>query len=76
MVKINDRLEVLTEERTQKQYRFNLAERDMNDLKGPMEKAIEYLNLENELTRTHNLHIQKYMYVFGYQYYVKVLINL
>lgn len=58
---INNRVEQLTEERTDKHNRCKLAEREMNDLKQPMEQAVEYLQNENELTRTKNLHIQKYL---------------
>lgn len=61
LMKINMRVETLTEERTEKHNRCKLAEREMNDLKKPMEDAVDYLKLENELTRTKNLQIQKYI---------------
>lgn len=61
LLQINNRVESLTEERTDKHNRCKLAEREMNDLKQPMEQAVEYLQNENELTRTKNLHIQKYL---------------
>lgn len=58
LMQINNRVEALTEERTDKHNRCKLAEREMNDLKQPMEEAVEYLQMENELTRSKNLHIQ------------------
>lgn len=58
LTQINNRVEALTEERTDKHNRCKLAEREMNDLKQPMEEAVEYLQMENELTRSKNLHIQ------------------
>lgn len=59
--KITEREELLTEERTEKHNRCKLAEREMNELKEPKNEAIEYLELENELTRTKNLQVQKYV---------------
>lgn len=59
--KITEREELLTEERTEKHNRCKLAEREMNELKEPKNEAVEYLELENELTRTKNLHVQKYV---------------
>lgn len=61
LMKINSRVETLTEERMEKHNRCKLAEREMNDLKKPMEDAVDYLKLENELTRAKNLQIQKYI---------------
>ena len=59
LMKINNRVDVLTEERTEKHNRCKMAEREMSDLKQPMEEAVEYLNIENDLSRTNNLQIQK-----------------
>lgn len=59
--KITEREELLTEERTEKHNRCKLAEREMNELKEPKNEAVEYLELENELTRTKNLQVQKYV---------------
>ncbi|CAD6999361.1 unnamed protein product [Ceratitis capitata] len=61
LVKINERVEQLTEERTQKHNRCKLAEREMKDLEQPYNEAIDYLRRENENTRTKNLRIQKYL---------------
>lgn len=61
LLQINNRVEALTEERTDKHNRCKLAEREMNDLKQPMEEAVEYLQMENELTRSKNLYIQIYI---------------
>uniref|UniRef100_A0A0K8WDU8 Structural maintenance of chromosomes protein n=1 Tax=Bactrocera latifrons TaxID=174628 RepID=A0A0K8WDU8_BACLA len=61
LVKINERVEQLTEERTEKHNRCKLAEREMKDLEQPYTEAIDYLRLENENTRIKNLRIQKYL---------------
>ncbi|XP_055593544.1 structural maintenance of chromosomes protein 4 [Uranotaenia lowii] len=61
LVKINERVEILNEERTEKHNRCKLAEREMKDLEKPMNEAVEYLKLENSLTRTKNQQIQKYV---------------
>ncbi|XP_055545678.1 structural maintenance of chromosomes protein 4 [Wyeomyia smithii] len=61
LVKINERVESLNEERTEKHNRCKLAEREMKDLEKPMTEAVEYLKLENALTRTKNQQIQKYL---------------
>ncbi|XP_053673765.1 structural maintenance of chromosomes protein 4 [Anopheles nili] len=61
LLKINERVDSLNEERTEKHNRCKLAEREMKDLEKPMEEAVEYLKLENTLTRTRNQQIQKYL---------------
>lgn len=61
--KIHARVDVLSEERTEKHNRCKMAERELNDLKAPMEEAVAYLKLENDLTRTKNKEIQLQMYV-------------
>ncbi|XP_054744816.1 structural maintenance of chromosomes protein 4 [Anastrepha obliqua] len=61
LVKINERVEHLTEERTEKHNRCKLAEREMKDLEQPYNEAVDYLRRENENTRTKNLRIQKYL---------------
>ncbi|XP_061390983.1 structural maintenance of chromosomes protein 4 [Musca vetustissima] len=61
LIKINERVELLTEERTEKHNRCKLAEREMKDLEQPYNDAVEYLRQENENTRTKNLRIQKYL---------------
>lgn len=60
LAKIMARVDMLTEERTEKHNRCKMAEREMNDLKQPMEEAVAYLKLENTHTRTKNIQYQKY----------------
>lgn len=62
LVQINDRLETLNEERTEKHNRCRLAEREMKDLEMPMTQAVEYLKVENRLYQAQNLHWQLYVY--------------
>lgn len=59
---INERLEKLNEERTEKHNRCRLAEREMKDLELPMSQAVEYLKIENKLYQAQNLHLQLYIY--------------
>uniref|UniRef100_A0A182W7U1 Structural maintenance of chromosomes protein n=1 Tax=Anopheles minimus TaxID=112268 RepID=A0A182W7U1_9DIPT len=61
LVKINERVDSLNEERTEKHNRCKLAEREMKDLEKPRNEAVEYLKLENTLTRVKNQQIQKYI---------------
>lgn len=63
--KIASRVDILTEERTEKHNRCKIAERDINDLKQPMEEAVAFLKEENELTRANNKQFQKYLYDIG-----------
>lgn len=56
--KISAQVDVLSEERTEKHNRCKMAERELNDLKAPMEEAVAYLKLENDLTRAKNKEIQ------------------
>lgn len=60
--KINSRVEILTEESTDKHNRCKMAQREMDDLNAPKDLAIEYINMENERTRTSNLFFQKMMF--------------
>lgn len=60
LAKITARVDLLTEERTEKHNRCKMAEREMNDLKLPMEEAVDYLKEDNKLTKTKNIQYQKY----------------
>ncbi|KAG4074231.1 hypothetical protein HA402_008979 [Bradysia odoriphaga] len=57
--KINSRVEILTEESTDKHNRCKMAQREMDDLNAPKDQAIDYINMENEKTRAQNLYFQK-----------------
>ncbi len=39
-----------------------MAQREMDDLNTPKDQAIEYINMENDRTRTQNLFFQKMMF--------------
>lgn len=58
---IEERLEKLNDERTDKHNRCRLAEREMKDLELPMTQAVDYLKLENKLYQAQNLHLQLYI---------------
>ncbi|XP_037943641.1 structural maintenance of chromosomes protein 4-like [Teleopsis dalmanni] len=59
--KTNERIEQLTDKRTEEKNRLKMSEREMNDLKPLYNEALNYLRLENENTCTENLKIQKYI---------------
>ncbi|XP_052852418.1 structural maintenance of chromosomes protein 4 [Drosophila gunungcola] len=56
---INQRVDQLTDDRTEKHNRCKLAEREMKDLEQPFNEAVDYLKKENEMVRTKSVHIQK-----------------
>lgn len=62
LIKINERVDTLNEERTEKHNRCKMSEREMKDLEQPWKEAIEYLVLENDLTSTQNSQFQQYIY--------------
>lgn len=59
---LNERLEKLNDERTEKHNRCRLAEREMKDLELPMTQAVDYLKLDNKLFQAQNLCYQLYNY--------------
>jgi len=59
--KISERVDHLTEERTEKLNRCKLAEREMMDLEKPYDDAVNYLRMENDHTRTKSIRLQKYV---------------
>lgn len=59
---INERLDKLNDERTEKHNRVRLAEREMKDLELPMNQAVDYLKLENKKCQAENLHLQLYIH--------------
>lgn len=61
LLQINERLDKLNDERTEKHNRCRLAEREMKDLELPMTQAVDYLKLENKLYQAQNLHLQLYI---------------
>ncbi|KAI8041998.1 hypothetical protein M5D96_003298, partial [Drosophila gunungcola] len=58
-IQINQRVDQLTDDRTEKHNRCKLAEREMKDLEQPFNEAVDYLKKENEMVRTKSVHIQK-----------------
>lgn len=60
---INERLDKLNDERTEKHNRCRLAEREMKDLELPMTQAVNYLKLENKLFQAQNVHYQLYIFL-------------
>ncbi|KAH8328703.1 hypothetical protein KR067_013553 [Drosophila pandora] len=58
---INQRVDQLTDDRTEKHNRCKLAEREMKDLEQPFNEAVEYLKKENDFVRTKSWVTQKYI---------------
>lgn len=61
--KLAERVEILNERRTEKLNRLKLIENDINTLKEPMQAAVEYLKLENDIMLNKNILYQKKMYI-------------
>ncbi|XP_077541777.1 structural maintenance of chromosomes 4-like protein gluon [Haemaphysalis longicornis] len=59
---LGKRVEELTEERTEKLNRVKLVEKDMEELKGARDEAVEYLKLENEIATVENQLYQHYRF--------------
>lgn len=62
LFQINEHLEKLNDERSEKHNRCRLAEREMKDLELPMTQAVDYLKLENKLFQVKNTHFQLYIF--------------
>ncbi|CAN7988779.1 unnamed protein product [Ixodes hexagonus] len=57
---LSQRIEKLTEERADKLNRVKLVEKDMEELQGARDEAIEFLRIENEITLIQNKLFQLY----------------
>ncbi|CAN8017690.1 unnamed protein product [Ixodes persulcatus] len=57
---LSQRIEKLTEERADKLNRVKLVEKDMEELQGDRDEAIEFLKIENEITLIQNQLVQLY----------------
>lgn len=58
------RIEVLNEEKIEKYNRVKLAEKEKDELEGPMKEAVGFLKRENDVAYKRNMLYQKQMYVF------------
>lgn len=61
LAKLLDRVETLSERRYEKLNRLKLIENELEALKGPMEEAVGFLELENNIVRDKNFLYQKNM---------------
>ncbi|KAK8771706.1 hypothetical protein V5799_025049 [Amblyomma americanum] len=57
---LSKRIDTLTEERTEKLNRVKLVEKDMEELKGSRDEAVEFLKLENDIAVIENQLFQYY----------------
>lgn len=60
--KLGAKVEALNAERTEKLNRVKLVEKERDNLEGPMQEAIQFLEKENELTEIRNVLQQKHVY--------------
>lgn len=54
LVQLQERVEVLAEQRAEKLNRVKMVETELKELKEPMEQAIEFLKLENSMAVNKN----------------------
>lgn len=59
-------MELLADQRAEKLNRVKLVEKELNELKKPMEEAVEFLKLENSVTSNKNFLFQYQMYVLSF----------
>nr|XP_023017853.1 structural maintenance of chromosomes protein 4 [Leptinotarsa decemlineata]XP_023017854.1 structural maintenance of chromosomes protein 4 [Leptinotarsa decemlineata] len=62
LVKVQERVDYLTEHRTEKLNRLQLVEKELNELKTPMEEAVGFLKTENTVINSKNFLFQKNVY--------------
>ncbi|KAK5646128.1 hypothetical protein RI129_004592 [Pyrocoelia pectoralis] len=58
LVKLEERVELLADQRSEKLNRVKLVERELDELKKPMEDAVEFLQLENTIVLSKNIIFQ------------------
>ncbi|KAF7268607.1 hypothetical protein GWI33_018297 [Rhynchophorus ferrugineus] len=56
---LNERLDILSEKRSEKLNRLRLVENELEQLKAPMEEAVDFLKTENKIVQSKNLLYQK-----------------
>ena len=49
--KLNEKVELLTERRTEKLHRMRVVEKEKKDLEEPMQDAVQYLKIENDIVK-------------------------
>ena len=65
--KLSARVEALNVERTEKLNRVKLVEKERDNLEGPMQEAIQFLEKENELTELRNIAPVSYTHLDVYK---------
>ncbi|KAB0799073.1 hypothetical protein PPYR_06953 [Photinus pyralis] len=58
LVKLEERVELLADQRSEKLNRVKLVEKELEELKKPMEDAVEFLELENSIVLSKNIIFQ------------------
>ncbi|KAK4886823.1 hypothetical protein RN001_003094 [Aquatica leii] len=58
LVQLEERVELLADQRSEKLNRVKLVQRELDELKKPMEEAVEFLHLENSITLSKNIIFQ------------------
>ncbi|KAK9877855.1 hypothetical protein WA026_020085 [Henosepilachna vigintioctopunctata] len=57
-----ERVEILTDARSEKVNRLKLVQKELEELKGPMDEAVEFLKAENKIANYKNVLYQKNIY--------------
>lgn len=58
---VHERVDLLSERRTEKLNRLKMVENEMEELREPMEEAVGFLQRENTIVRSKNFLYQKSM---------------
>ncbi|CAH0546726.1 unnamed protein product [Brassicogethes aeneus] len=59
LVQLHERVELLNEQRTEKLNRLRIVEKEVEELRGPMEEAVGFLKTENTISNCKNFIYQK-----------------
>lgn len=60
---LNERVETLSDARSEKVNRLKLVQKELEELEGPMGEAVDYLKAENTVATCKNILYHKNMYV-------------
>lgn len=66
LFQVQERVDHLAEMRTEKLNRLQLVEKELNELRGPMEEAVGFLKTENKIVNNKNFLYQRNMLVYNY----------
>ncbi|CAH2012044.1 unnamed protein product [Acanthoscelides obtectus] len=65
LAQVHERVDILSERRIEKLNRLQMVEKEVQELKGPMEEAVGFLKVENTVVSSKNFLYQKEIYVLN-----------